>query len=66
MTPKEERLDGLVRKDDVRSSIPSRMKRQAILEVDIIGSLKVRRRTIIHTGRSSRQQPRKDGTEEEV
>ncbi|KAM2197355.1 hypothetical protein ACFX1Q_000767 [Malus domestica] len=40
ITPKEEKLDGLARKDDVRSSIPSRMKRQAILEVDTIGSLK--------------------------
>ncbi|KAM1845266.1 hypothetical protein ACFX13_019588 [Malus domestica] len=32
MTPKEEKLDGLARKDDVRSSIPSRMKHQAILK----------------------------------
>ncbi|KAM2363314.1 hypothetical protein ACFX1X_002388 [Malus domestica] len=60
MTPKEEKLDGMARKDDVRSSIHSRMKRQAILEVDTIGSLKVRRRTVIHTGQSSRQQARKD------
>ncbi|KAM1119248.1 hypothetical protein ACFX2B_042859 [Malus domestica] len=66
MMPKVEKLDGLARKDDVRSSIPSRMKRQAILEVDIIGSLKVRRCTIIHTGQSSCQQTRKDGTEKEV
>ncbi|KAM1120579.1 hypothetical protein ACFX19_002401 [Malus domestica] len=66
MTPKEEKLDGMARKDDVRSSIHSRMKRQAILEVDTIGSLKVRRRTVIHTGQSSRQQARKDVIEKEV
>ncbi|KAM1462790.1 hypothetical protein ACFXTO_047781 [Malus domestica] len=66
MTPKEEKLDGLARKDDVRSSIPSRMKSQAILEVDTIGSLKVRRHIIIHTGQSSLQQARNECTEEEV
>ncbi|KAM1992658.1 hypothetical protein ACFX16_009093 [Malus domestica] len=65
-TLKEEKLDGLARKDDVRSSIPSRMKCQAILEVDTIGSLKVRRRTIIHIGQASRQQARKDDIEGEV
>ncbi|KAM2197686.1 hypothetical protein ACFX1Q_001056 [Malus domestica] len=64
--PKKEKFDDLAGKDDVRSSIPSRMKRQEILEVDTIGSLKVRRRTIIHTGQPSRQQARKDDTEEEV
>ncbi|KAM2064856.1 hypothetical protein ACFX16_028201 [Malus domestica] len=66
MTSKEEKLDGLARKYDVRSSIPSRMKRQAILEVDTIGSLKVRMCTIIHTGQSSRQQARKDDTAEKA
>ncbi|KAM1607183.1 hypothetical protein ACFX1Z_027795 [Malus domestica] len=45
-----------------QSSVFKRMKRQAILEVDTIGSLKVRMCTIIHTGQSSRQQARKDGT----
>ncbi|KAM2008682.1 hypothetical protein EV1_003299 [Malus domestica] len=40
MTPKEEKLDALVEKDNVRSSIPSRMKRQATLEVDTKGQLK--------------------------
>ncbi|KAB2611505.1 hypothetical protein D8674_019537 [Pyrus ussuriensis x Pyrus communis] len=65
-TPKEEKLDGLGEKDDVRSLIPSRMKRQAILEVDTKGPLKVRRRTIIHTRQSLCQQAREDSTEEEV
>ncbi|KAM2890624.1 hypothetical protein COP2_009028 [Malus domestica] len=65
-TLKEEKIDGLAGKDDVRSSIPLRMKCQAILEVDTIRSLKVRRRTIIHIGQSSRQQARKDGIEDEV
>ncbi|KAM2685926.1 hypothetical protein EV2_008881 [Malus domestica] len=37
---KEEKLDRLVEKGDIRSSIPSRMKRQAILEVDTNGPLK--------------------------
>ncbi|KAB2604851.1 hypothetical protein D8674_037138 [Pyrus ussuriensis x Pyrus communis] len=65
-TPKEEKLDGLGEKDDVRSLIPSRMKRQAILEVDTKGPLKVRRRTIIHTRQSLCQQAREDSTEEEI
>ncbi|KAM1911894.1 hypothetical protein ACFX14_000013 [Malus domestica] len=43
ITPKQEKLEGLAEKDDVRSSIPSRMKRQATLEVDTKGPLKVRR-----------------------
>ncbi|KAM1535827.1 hypothetical protein ACFX1Z_014791 [Malus domestica] len=55
MTPEVEEIDRLAEKDDVRSSIPSRMKRQAILEVNTVGSLKVERRTIIHTGQSSCQ-----------
>ncbi|KAM1220085.1 hypothetical protein ACFX13_047930 [Malus domestica] len=38
-TSKEEKLDRLVEKGDIRSSIPSRMKRQAILEVDANGPL---------------------------
>ncbi|KAM1514559.1 hypothetical protein ACFX10_013759 [Malus domestica] len=36
-----EKIDRLAENDDVRSSIPSRMKRQAILEVNTVGSLKV-------------------------
>ena len=36
-TPEEEKLDMLAEKGDVRSSIPSRMRRQEILEVDIDG-----------------------------
>ncbi|KAM1773936.1 hypothetical protein ACFX12_043370 [Malus domestica] len=40
-TSEVEKIDRLAEKDDVRSSIPSRMKRQAILEVNTIGSLKV-------------------------
>ncbi|KAM2044773.1 hypothetical protein ACFX1T_009046 [Malus domestica] len=40
------------------------MKRQATLEVDTKGPLKVRRRTIIYTGQSSRQQTQEDRTEE--
>ncbi|KAM1949995.1 hypothetical protein ACFX15_009979 [Malus domestica] len=55
-TPKGEKLDSLAGKDDVQSLIPSRMKRQATLEVDTKGPLKVRRRTIIYTGQSSQQQ----------
>ncbi|KAM2811238.1 hypothetical protein COP1_043923 [Malus domestica] len=43
-----------------------RMKRQAILEVDTNGPLKVRRLTIIHTGQSSCQQAQEDCTEGEV
>ncbi|KAM1132646.1 hypothetical protein ACFX19_047714 [Malus domestica] len=61
-----EKIDRLAEKDDVRSSIPSRMKRQTILEVNTIGSLKVKRRTIIHTGQSSCQQTQGVNTEEEA
>ncbi|KAM1317698.1 hypothetical protein ACFX2H_002916 [Malus domestica] len=64
-TSKEEKLDMIAKKCDIRSSIPSRMKRQAILEVDTNGPLKVRRRTIIHTGQSSCQPAQEDDTEEE-
>ncbi|KAM1600954.1 hypothetical protein ACFXTN_023332 [Malus domestica] len=63
---KEEKLDMLAEKGDIRSSIPSRMKRQTILEVDTNGPLKVRRRTIIHTGQSSCQPAQEDDTEGEV
>ncbi|KAM2045314.1 hypothetical protein ACFX1T_009523 [Malus domestica] len=42
------------------------MKRQAILEVNTVGSLKVKRRTIIHTGQSSCQLAREVNTEEEA
>ncbi|KAM2498602.1 hypothetical protein PS1_040844 [Malus domestica] len=66
ITSKEEKLDRLAEKGDIRSSIPSRMKRQAILEVDANGPLIVRRRTIIHTGQSSYQQAQDDATKEEV
>ncbi|KAM1024146.1 hypothetical protein ACFX2C_037459 [Malus domestica] len=38
-TSKEEKLDRLAENGDIRSSIPSRMKRQAILEVDANGPL---------------------------
>ncbi|KAM0987403.1 hypothetical protein ACFXTH_011525 [Malus domestica] len=65
-TSKEEKLDRLVEKGDIRSSIHSRMKRQAILEVDTNGPLIVRRHTIIHTGQSSYQQTQEDDTKEEV
>ncbi|KAM1762297.1 hypothetical protein TB1_004858 [Malus domestica] len=65
-TPEVEKIDRLAEKDDVRRSIPSRMKRQAILEVNIVGSLKVKRRTIIHTGQSSCQQAPEVNTEEEA
>ncbi|KAM1789816.1 hypothetical protein ACFX12_033938 [Malus domestica] len=65
-TSKEEKLDRLAEKDDIRSSIPLRMKRQAVLEVDTNGPLKVRRCTIIHTGQSSCQQAQEDDTEGEV
>ncbi|KAM1206144.1 hypothetical protein FF1_006824 [Malus domestica] len=65
-TPEVEEIDRLAEKDDVRSSIPSRMKRQAILEVNTVGSLKVKRRTIIHTGQSSCQLAREVNTEEEA
>ncbi|KAM1878340.1 hypothetical protein ACFX14_040338 [Malus domestica] len=65
-TLKEEKLDMLVEKGDIRSSIPSRMKCQAILEVDANGPLIVRRRTIIHTGQSTYQQTQEDDIKEEV
>ncbi|KAM1769056.1 hypothetical protein ACFX12_046942 [Malus domestica] len=39
-TSKEEKLNRLAEKGDIRNSIPSRMKRQAILEVDVNGPLK--------------------------
>ncbi|KAM1212301.1 hypothetical protein ACFX2G_003942 [Malus domestica] len=65
-TPEVEKIHRLAEKDDVRSSIPSRMKRQTILEVNTIGSLKVKRRTIIHTGQSSCQQTQGVNTEEEA
>ncbi|KAM1529839.1 hypothetical protein ACFX1Z_018998 [Malus domestica] len=65
-TSKEEKLDRLAEKSDIRSSIPSRMKRQAILEVNANGQLKVRRRTIIHTRQSSYQQAQEDDTEGEI
>ncbi|KAM1004104.1 hypothetical protein ACFX2C_004339 [Malus domestica] len=42
------------------------MKHQAILEVDTNGPLKVKRRTIIHTGQSSGQQAQEDDTEGEI
>ncbi|KAM1264376.1 hypothetical protein ACFX2J_034191 [Malus domestica] len=64
--PKGEKLDSLAGKNDVQSLIPSRMKRQATLEVDTKGPLKVRRRTIIYTGQSSRQQTQGDCTEKEA
>ncbi|XP_070663937.1 uncharacterized protein [Malus domestica] len=65
-TSKEEKLDRLAGKGDIRSSIPSRMKRQAILEVDANGPLIVRRRTIIHTGQSAYQQTQEDDIKKEV
>ncbi|KAM2901555.1 hypothetical protein FF1_007532 [Malus domestica] len=40
-TPEVEKIERLAEKDDVRSSIPSRMKCQTILEVNTVGSLKV-------------------------
>ncbi|KAM2903506.1 hypothetical protein COP2_003313 [Malus domestica] len=42
------------------------MKHQSTLEVDTKGPLKVRKRTIIHTGQSSRQQAQGEDTEEKV
>ncbi|KAM1059209.1 hypothetical protein ACFX2B_023762 [Malus domestica] len=59
------RQSALERLEDNKNSIPSRMKRQAILEVDTNEPLKVRRRTIIHTGQSSCQPAQEDDTEEE-
>nr|XP_023885550.1 uncharacterized protein LOC111997666 [Quercus suber] len=38
--------------DEIRSSIPSRMKRNFALDISIEGSLKVKRRTIVHTSQS--------------
>ena len=38
--------------DDIRSSIPSRMKRNSTLDISTEGSLKVKRRTIVHTSQS--------------
>ncbi|KAM2645062.1 hypothetical protein EV1_018645 [Malus domestica] len=64
--PKEENLDSLAGKDDVQSLIPSRMKRQAALEVDTKRPLKVRRRTITYTDQSSRQQTQEDHIEEKA
>lgn len=54
------------KKDDVRSLIPSKMKRQATLEVDTKGPLKVKTCTIVHTGQSSCQQAQADDTVKEV
>ncbi|KAM1636895.1 hypothetical protein COP2_015136 [Malus domestica] len=65
-TSKEEKLDRLAKKGNIRSSILSRMNSQTILEVDTNGPLKVRRRTIIHTGQSSYQQAQEDDTEGEI
>ncbi|KAM2039426.1 hypothetical protein ACFX1T_012866 [Malus domestica] len=65
-TLKEEKLDSLAGKDDVQSLIPSKMKRQATLEVNTKGPLKVRRRTIIYTGQSLCQQTQEDNTEKEA
>ncbi|KAM2078535.1 hypothetical protein COP1_024704 [Malus domestica] len=42
------------------------MKRQAALEVDTKGPLKVRRHTITYTSQSSRQQTQEDRTEEKA
>ena len=38
--------------DEIRSSIPSRMKRNFTLDINTEGSLKVKRRTIVHTSQS--------------
>ena len=38
--------------DEIRSSIPSRMKHKYTLDISTEGSLKVKRRTIIHTSQS--------------
>ncbi|KAM2661174.1 hypothetical protein EV2_023516 [Malus domestica] len=65
-TPNEEKLGSLAGKDDVQSLIPSRMKRQATLEVDTKGPLKVRRRTIIYINQSSCQQTQENDTEKEA
>ena len=42
------------------------MKRQVILEVDTNGPLKVRKRTVIHTGQCSCQQTRDDNIEGKI
>ena len=38
--------------DEIRSSVPSRMKRNFTLDISTEGSLKVKRRTIVHTSQS--------------
>ena len=38
--------------DEIHSSIPSRMKRNSTLDISTEGSLKVKRRTIVHTSQS--------------
>ena len=38
--------------DEIRSSIPLRMKRNFTLDISTEGSLKVKRRTIVHTSQS--------------
>ena len=38
--------------DEIRSSIPSHMKRNSTLDINTKGSLKVKRRTIVHTSQS--------------
>ena len=38
--------------DEIRSSIPSRMKRNSTLDISTEGSLKVKRRMIVHTSQS--------------
>ena len=38
--------------DEIRSSIPSRMKRNSTLDISTEGSLTVKRRTIVHTSQS--------------
>ncbi|KAM1952096.1 hypothetical protein ACFX15_006629 [Malus domestica] len=62
-TPEVENIDRLAEKDNVRSFIPSRMKRQAILEVNTVGSLKVKRRSStldnLHANKLERSTPKK-------
>ena len=38
--------------DEIRSSIPSRMKRNSTLDINTEGSLKFKRQTIVHTSQS--------------
>ena len=38
--------------NEIRSSVPSRMKRNSTLDISTEGSLKVKRRTIVHTSQS--------------